>query len=171
MEHPVDTMGRWRYLQEENVIVVDTPWAKRQAFRIWQVVNNEKTVKISAQHIVFDLKRIVNIWNWDYTGITGDDLAAGILTDTGFSADFTAGTATKKFSAPATNCKSRYDMLLGEEDSLLKLWGCEWLPDNYTIHIPSSSAQIAALFSEMGSMQLAWTLRSTQTMWSPAFLQ
>lgn len=136
MEHPVDTMGRWRYLQEENVIVVDTPWAKRQAFRIWQVVNNEKTVKISAQHIVFDLKRIVNIWNWDYTGITGDDLAAGILTDTGFSADFTAGTATKKFSAPATNCKSRYDMLLGEEDSLLKLWGCEWLPDNYTIHIP-----------------------------------
>ena len=73
MEHPVDTMGRWRYLQEENVIVVDTPWAKRQAFRIWQVVNNEKTVKISAQHIVFDLKRIVNIRNWDFTGITADD--------------------------------------------------------------------------------------------------
>ena len=53
-EHPVDTLGRRKYIAEENVLVADTPWAERQAFRIWQVVTSDTKVKASAQHIIFD---------------------------------------------------------------------------------------------------------------------
>ena len=134
MEHPVDTLGRWKYIAEENVLVVDTPWAKRQAFRIWQVVTSDTKVKASAQHIIFDLKRTL-------PGECGDEqsncygFASTVLNTSDFSPSVTGLDTFKSFSCHYSDAKSAYDALLGDDESVIRKWSAEWLPDNFNVQI------------------------------------
>ena len=134
MEHPVDTLGRWKYIAEENVLVVDTPWAKRQAFRIWQVITSDTKVKASAQHIIFDLKRTLPGECGDYES-NCYGFADTVLSQSDFRPNVTGLDTFKSFSCYYSNAKSAYDALLGDDESVIRKWSAEWLPDNFNIQI------------------------------------
>ena len=134
MEHPVDTLGRWKYIAEENVLVVDTPWAERQAFRIWQVVTSDTKVKASAQHIIFDLKRTLPGECGDYQS-NCYGFANTVLSQSDFRPNVTGLDAFKSFSCYYSDAKSAYDALLGDDESVIRKWSAEWLPDNFNIQI------------------------------------
>lgn len=134
MEHPVDILGRWKYIAEENVLVVDTPWAERQAFRIWQVVTSDTKIKASAQHIIFDLKRTLPGECGDYQS-NCYGFADTVLSQSDFRPNVTGLDTFKSFSCYYSNAKSAYDALLGDDESVIRKWSAEWLPDNFNIQI------------------------------------
>lgn len=54
LEHPVDELGRWEYLVNDNVIAAPTPYSKKQLFRIYDHVKTESGVTAYARHIFYD---------------------------------------------------------------------------------------------------------------------
>lgn len=54
MTHPYDDGGKWKRLENQQIIYADTPDGK-QPFRIYQVVPNMDGVAVNARHIFYDL--------------------------------------------------------------------------------------------------------------------
>ncbi|HEX3017807.1 MAG TPA: phage tail spike protein [Caproicibacter sp.] len=136
LTHPVDSFGKWKRLQKNNIIRANTHRGL-QAFRIYRVVKNavEGTVKVNARHIFYDL--LANfVEDVRPTGKTGAEAGQQILsgcqylTPFSFTSDITH-TATAYFIR-----QSPVQAFLGDTDqAFISRWGGEIVRDNFSIAI------------------------------------
>ena len=58
-----------------------------------------------------------------------------MLSQSDFRPNVTGLDAFKSFSCYYSDAKSAYDALLGDDESVIRKWSAEWLPDNFNIQI------------------------------------
>lgn len=134
--HPVDTFGKWKRLQKNNIVRVNTHRGI-QTFRIYRVVKNvvDGTVKVNARHIFYDL--LANfVEDVRPTGKTGAEAGQQILSGCQYLTPFT-------FSSDITHTATAYYLrqspvqaFLGDtEQAFIARWGGEIIRDNFSIAI------------------------------------
>lgn len=136
LTHPIDSFGKWKRLQKNNIIRVNTHRGI-QAFRVYRVVKNavDGTVKVNARHIFYDL--LANfVEDVRPTGKTGAEAGQQILTGCQYLTPFT-------FSSDITHTATAYfirqspvQAFLGDTDqAFITRWGGEIIRDNFSIAI------------------------------------
>lgn len=131
LTHSYDAIGRWKYLEEENVIACPTPWGKKQLFRIYKKTKNLTKVTVYASHIMYDLRNKV-LLDVRPTSKNGQEALDIILKGTGY----TGHSNIKTISTAYYERKNIVAALVGDIDqSFLNRWGGEVLPDNFDIYI------------------------------------
>jgi phage minor structural protein len=136
LTHPVDSFGKWKRLQKNNIVRADTHRGV-QAFRIYRVVKNavDGTVRVNARHIFYDL--LANfVEDVRPTGKTGAEAGQQILDGCQYPTPFT-------FSSDITHTSTAYYIrqsparaLLGDADqAFISRWGGEIVRDNFNIAV------------------------------------
>ena len=136
LTHPVDSFGKWRRLQKNNIVRADTHRGV-QAFRIYRVVKNavDGTVRVNARHIFYDL--LANfVEDVRPTGKTGAEAGQQILDGCQYLTPFT-------FSSDITHTSTAYYIrqsparaFLGDADqAFISRWGGEIVRDNFNIAV------------------------------------
>lgn len=134
LTHDIDEMGRWRYLQNDNVIACPTPYSDKQLFRIYHVNKTDNEIKVDARHIVFDLLGTL-LKNVSLNDCNGQEALDAML----------EGTVYTGWSDIESCYSANYDMintieaLFGEESdeyvSFISALGGERIYDNFTIKL------------------------------------
>ena len=131
LEHPIDDLGRWEYLVNDNVIAAPTPYSKKQLFRIYDYTKTETEVTAYARHIFYDSagEMLVDVRPTDKTGQEALDI---ILSGTKYKAK----TNIKTRSTAYYIRKNIMEAIGGdEENSFVNRWGGERMYDNFTVII------------------------------------
>lgn len=129
LEHPVDELGRWEYLVNDNVIAAPTPYSKKQLFRIYDHVKTESSVTAYARHIFYDSVGEV-LLDVRPTKKTGQEALEIILSGTKYKAK----SDIKRQSTAYYVRKNIMEAIAGDdENSFLNRWGGERMYDNFTI--------------------------------------
>lgn len=131
LEHPIDDLGRWEYLVNDNVIAAPTPYSKKQLFRIYDYTKTETEVTAYARHIFYDSagEMLVDVRPTDKTGQEALDI---ILSDTKYKAK----TNIKTRSTAYYIRKNIMEAIGGDdENSFINRWGGERMYDNFTVII------------------------------------
>lgn len=126
IEHPIDDIGRYKYIAYENVIK-----SEGQLYRIYNVVKSLYSVTAYARPIFFDL--IDNILlDVRPTEKTGQEALDIILNGTGFKGHSNISTVNTAYYIR----KNIVESILGDdENSFLKRWGGEVLLDNFDVYV------------------------------------
>lgn len=130
LEHPIDDIGRWKYIDYENVISVEDD-GKKKLYRIFNVVKSLYSVTAYARPLFFDL--IDNILlDVRPTLKNGEEALNIILEGTGFTGHSNISTVNTSYYVR----KNIVEAILGDdENSFLNRWGGEVLLDNFDIYI------------------------------------
>lgn len=131
LEHPIDDLGRWEYLVNDNVIAAPTPYSKKQLFRIYDYAKTETEVTAYARHIFYDSagEMLVDVRPTDKTGQEALDI---ILSGTKYKAK----TNIKTRSTAYYIRKNIMEAIGGDgENSFINRWGGERMYDNFTVII------------------------------------
>ena len=130
LEHPIDEMGRWKYIDYENVLSVEDG-GKRRLYRIFNIVKSLYSITAYARPLFFDLIDDV-LLDVRPTNKTGQEALDIILKDTPFSGHSNIiGVNTSYYVT-----KNIVEAILGDdENSFLNRWGGEVLLDNFDIYI------------------------------------
>lgn len=131
LEHPIDDLGRWEYLVNDNVIAAPTPYSKKQLFRIYDYTKTETEVTAYARHIFYDSagEMLVDVRPTDKTGQEALDI---ILSGTKYKAK----TNIKTRSTAYYIRKNIMEAIGGDkENSFINRWGGERWYDNFTVII------------------------------------
>lgn len=131
LEHPIDDLGRWEYLVNDNVIAAPTPYSKKQLFRIYDYTKTETEVTAYARHIFYDSagEMLVDVRPTDKTGQEALDI---ILSGTKYKAK----TNIKTRSTAYYIRKNIMEAIGGDnENSFINRWGGERMYDNFTVII------------------------------------
>lgn len=131
LEHPIDDLGRWEYLVNDNVIAAPTPYSKKQLFRIYDYTKTETEVTAYARHIFYDSagEMLVDVRPTDKTGQEALDI---ILSGTKYKAK----TNIKTRSTAYYIRKNIMEAIGGDnENSYINRWGGERMYDNFTVII------------------------------------
>lgn len=131
LEHPIDDLGRWEYLVNDNVIAAPTPYSKKQLFRIYDYTKTETEVTAYARHIFYDSagEMLVDVRPTDKTGQEALDI---ILSGTKYKAK----TNIKTRSTAYYIRKNIMEAIGGvNENSFINRWGGERMYDNFTVII------------------------------------
>lgn len=131
LEHPIDDLGRWKYLVNDNVIAAPTPHSKKQLFRIYDYTKTETEVTAYARHIFYDSagEMLVDVRPTDKTGQEALDI---ILSGTKYKAK----TNIKTRSTAYYIRKNVMEAIGGDdENSFINRWGGERMYDNFTVII------------------------------------
>lgn len=131
LEHPIDDLGRWEYLVNDNVIAAPTPYSKKQLFRIYDYTKTETEVTVYARHIFYDSagEMLVDVRPTDKTGQEALDI---ILSGTKYKAK----TNIKTRSTAYYIRKNIMEAIGGDnENSFINRWGGERMYDNFTVII------------------------------------
>lgn len=131
LTHKYDDLGRWKYLQEENVIACPVPWSEKQFFRIYKKVKQKHEIVVYAYHIFYDLRNKIII-DARPTTKNGEEALNIILAGTGYKGHSNIAVTTTAYyirkNVVAAICGD-------EENSFLNRWGGEMLPDNFDLYI------------------------------------
>lgn len=131
LTHKYDTLGRWKYLLEENVIACPTPWGEKQLFRIYKKTKSLTKVTAYASHIFYDLRH-KTLLDVRPTDKNGEDALNIILQGTGYTGHSNIAVITTAYYER----KNIVAAIAGDiEQSFLNRWGGEILPDNFDIYI------------------------------------
>ena len=130
LEHQIDDIGRWKYLDYENVISVEED-GKKKLYRIFNVVKSLYSITAYARPLFFDL--IDNILlDVRPTLKNGEEALNIILEGTGFTGHSNISTINTSYYVR----KNIVESILGnDENSFLNRWGGEVLLDNFDIYI------------------------------------
>ena len=131
LEHPIDDLGRWEYLVNDNVIAAPTPYSKKQLFRIYDYTKTETEVTAYARHVFYDSagEMLVDVRPTDKTGQEALDI---ILSGTKYKAK----TNIKTRSTAYYIRKNIMEAIGGDnENSFINRWGGERMYDNFTVII------------------------------------
>ena len=130
LEHPIDDIGRWKYIDYENVISVEED-GKKKLYRIFNVVKSLYSITAYARSLFFDL--IDNILlDVRPTLKNGEEALNIILEGTGFTGHSNISTINTSYYVR----KNIVESILGnDENSFLNRWGGEVLLDNFDIYI------------------------------------
>ena len=130
LEHPIDDIGRWKYIDYENVISVEDD-GKKKRYRIFNVVKSLCSITAYARPIFFDLIDTI-LLDVRPTNKTGQQALEDILKGTGFKAHSNISTLNTAYYIR----KNIVEAILGDdENSFLNRWGGEVLLDNFDIYI------------------------------------
>ena len=129
LEHPIDDIGRWKYVDYENVISVEDE--KKKLYRIFNVVKSLDGITAYARPLFFDLIDNV-LLDVRPTLKNGEDALNIILEDTGFTGHSNISTINTSYYVR----KNIVEAILGDdENSFLNRWGGEVYLDNFDIYI------------------------------------
>lgn len=130
LEHPIDDIGRWKYIDYENVISVEGDGNKK-LYRIFNVVKSLDSITAYARPLFFDL--IDNILlDVRPTLKNGEEALNIILEGTGFTGHSNISNINTSYYVR----KNIVESILGnDENSFLNRWGGEVLLDNFDIYI------------------------------------
>lgn len=130
LEHPIDDIGRWKYIDYENVISVEED-GKKKLYRIFNVVKSLDSITAYARPLFFDL--IDNILlDVRPTLKNGEEALNIILEGTGFTGHSNISNINTSYYVR----KNIVEAILGnDENSFLNRWGGEVLLDNFDIYI------------------------------------
>ena len=131
LEHPIDDLGRWEYLVNDNVIAAPTPYSKKQLFRIYDYTKTETEVTAYARHVFYDSagEMLIDVRPTDKTGQEALDI---ILSGTKYKAK----TNIKTRSTAYYIRKNIMEAIGGDdENSFINRWGGERMYDNFTVII------------------------------------
>ncbi|MBS6601756.1 MAG: phage tail spike protein [Clostridium sp.] len=145
VEHEKDDLGRYKYLEEDNVIKCFTPWDRKkgQLFRIYETDKDSDENKITAyaRHIISDL---ITIKAKDYSNenilivypsnCNGQTAITKLLKNT----DFKGYSDIQKIESARWEKKGIIEALLSDdENSFINRWGGELYVDNKSIYMNS----------------------------------
>lgn len=131
LEHPIDELGRWEYLIDDNVIAAPTPYSEKQLFRIYDYTKTETEVTAYARHIFYDSagEMLLDVRPTEKTGQEALDI---ILNGTKYKAK----TNIKKRATAYYVRKNIMEAISGDDDnSYINRWGGERMYDNFTVII------------------------------------
>ena len=129
LEHPIDDIGRWKYVDYENVISVEDE--KKKLYRIFNVVKSLDSITAYARPLFFDLIDNV-LLDVRPTLKNGEEALNIILEGTGFNGHSNISTINTSYYVR----KNIVEAILGnDENSFLNRWGGEVLLDNFDIYI------------------------------------
>ncbi len=120
-------------LVEDNIIVSDVGYGKRQAFRIKNVNKRLDNIEVYATHLFYDLNDnlIEDIYPQSQTG---EAVINYILSHAQYKHDFIGHSNITKTSTSRIIRKNVVEALIGEENnSFINRWGGEIIRDNYDI--------------------------------------
>ena len=130
LEHPIDSFGRWKYIDYENVIAAEED-GKKKLYRIFNVVKSLDSITAYARPLFFDLIDNV-LLDVRPTLKNGEEALNIILEGTGFTGHSNISTANTSYYVR----KNIVEAILGDdENSFLNRWGGEVLLDNFDIYI------------------------------------
>ena len=122
-------------LVEDNIIVTDVGYGKRQAFRIKNVNKRLDNIEVYATHIFYDLND--NLIEDIYPkGQTGETVINYILSHAQYEHNFIGYSNISKTSTARYIRKNLVEALIGEDsNSFINRWGGEIIRDNYNINM------------------------------------
>lgn len=130
LEHPIDSFGRWKYIDYENVIAAEED-GKKKLYRIFNVVKSLYSVTAYARPLFFDLIDNV-LLDVRPTLKNGEEALNIILEGTGFTGHSNISNINTSYYVR----KNIVEAILGnDENSFLNRWGGEVLLDNFDIYI------------------------------------
>ncbi|WP_099329111.1 phage tail spike protein [Clostridium paraputrificum] len=130
LEHPIDDIGRWKYIDYENVISVEND-GKKKLYRIFNIVKSLYSVTAYARPLFFDLIDNV-LLDVRPTLKNGEEALNIILEGTGFTGHSNISNINTSYYVR----KNIVEAILGnDENSFLNRWGGEVLLDNFDIYI------------------------------------
>lgn len=140
MVHPRDKWGKWRYIDNERIIVVDTPNG-RQPFRIYRVNPDNEEIQVYAEHIFYDLLNNISV------GKILEGNAKQWMKDFDFTFEidmpFTFGTdIDSDVSVRQTyDGENQVSMLIGNSESFVSFFGGECIRDKFSVFFAKSMGQ------------------------------
>lgn len=130
LEHPIDSFGRWKYINYENVIAAEED-GKKKLYRIFNVIKSLDSITAYARPLFFDLIDNV-LLDVRPTLKNGEEALNIILEGTGFTGHSNISTVNTSYYVR----KNIVEAILGDdENSFLNRWGGEVLLDNFDIYI------------------------------------
>lgn len=133
LEHQYDKLGRWKYIEEDNIIRVPYPGKKEgQLFYIYDKDKGMTGVKCKARHIFFDLASEVLV-DCRPTNCNGKEALRKMLAGTGFTGHSdivsinTAHYIRKHIANEA--------LISDDENSFINKWGGELDVDNFNVYM------------------------------------
>lgn len=130
LEHPIDDLGRWKYINYDNVLAI-TRNGKKKLYRIFNIVKSLDFITAYARPLAFDLIDHVLI-DVRPTGKTAQEALDIILNGTPFKGHSNLPGANTAYYVR----KNSIEALLGDdENSFINRWGGEPYFDNYDIYI------------------------------------
>lgn len=146
LSHEYDSLGRWEYLINDNVISAPTPYSNKQLFRIYNRVKGDDEITAYARHIYFDnLSNILlDIRPTQKNGQEALDIIFSGRKFKGYSDIATVNTAyyvRKNIVAAIAG---------DDENSFLNRWGGEILYDNYNVYIMRQLGEDRGVRAEFG---------------------
>ena len=129
-------------LVEDNIIVTDVGYGKRQAFRIKNVNKRLDNIEVYATHIFYDLND--NLIEDIYPkGQTGETVINYILSHAQYEHNFIGYSNITKTSTARYIRKNLVESLIGEDsNSFINRWGGEIIRDNYNKRGVANGMQI-----------------------------
>ena len=130
MSHPLDSEGRWKYIEQEAVIACPTFQGDKQLFRIDIAEVTDTSVEVTAYPIFFDSADDLFLMDVRPTSKNGQDALDIMTAGSKYSgqSDITTG-GTAYFVR-----RNMMDALNGEDTpTFVQVWGGEILYDNYTV--------------------------------------
>lgn len=133
LEHPYDKLGRWKYIEEDNIIRV--PYPGKQEGQLFYIYDKEKGmtgVKCKARHIFFDLASEILV-DCRPTNCNGKEALRKMLEGTGFTGHSdiisinTAHYIRKHIANEA--------LISDDENSFINKWGGELDVDNFNVYM------------------------------------
>lgn len=132
MSHPLDSEGRWKYLEEESVIAAPTFQSDKQLFRVDKAVKSDSSVDVTAYPIFFDSADDCFLMDVRPTGKNGQEALDIMTAGSKYSgeSDITTG-GTAYFVR-----RNLMDAINGEDSpTFCQVWGGEILYDNQKVII------------------------------------
>lgn len=133
LEHQYDKLGRWKYIEEDNIIRVPYPGKQEgQLFYIYDKDKGMTGVKCKARHIFFDLASEVLV-DCRPTNCNGKEALRKMLEGTGFTGHSdivsinTAHYIRKHIANEA--------LISDDENSFINKWGGELDVDNFNVYM------------------------------------
>lgn len=130
LEHPLDDLGRWEYIKEDNLVAVSRN-NKKQFYRIYNKVKSLDSITAYARPLFYDLIDTV-LLDVRPTNSNGQQALSIILANTKFKA---YSNITKVNTAYYVRKNVIEAITSNDENSFFNRWGGEIYLDNYDIYI------------------------------------
>lgn len=130
LEHPLDDLGRWKYIQYDNVLAI-TRNGKKKLYRIFNIVKSLDFITAYARPLAFDLIDHVLI-DVRHTGKTAQEALDIILSGTNFKGHSNLSGANTAYYVRKNIIEA---LISDDENSFINRWGGEPYFDNYDIYI------------------------------------
>lgn len=145
LEAPIDE--NMKYLQQQSVISVNTPYGKKQRYRIYSHDKNETTISVTALPVFYDSKNDCILKDIRPTNKNGQDAIDMMTAGT----QYTGSSNITKLSTAYYVYKNLMEAINGSDDnSFLNRWGGEIVYQNTNITINEKIGEDRGLRAEFG---------------------